>query len=141
MDSLQTHILNELNFNFSVLVVMETRINDRMLTLIQPYHFEYVPMPLSAGGVERMKTTMYDTKSLKKPLMSLFRHWLEIEFTKKSNIICGVVYRQHNSADCLLEYFEETLDQYSTTSKSIYLFGDININILSQRLVITLSNF
>ena len=42
-------------------------------------------MPLSAGGVERMKTTMYDTKSLKKPLMSLFRHWLEIEFTKKSN--------------------------------------------------------
>ena len=98
-------------------------------------------MPLSAGGVERMKTTMYDTKSLKKPLMSLFRHWLEIEFTKKSNIICGVVCRQHNSADCLLEYFEETLDQYSTTSKSIYLFGDININILSQRLVITLSNF
>ena len=98
-------------------------------------------MPLSAGGVERMKTTMYDTKSLKKPRMSLFRHWLEIEFTKKSNIICGVVYRQHNSADCLLEYFGETLDQYSTTSKSIYLFGDININILSQRLVITLSNF
>ena len=29
----------------------------------------------------------------------------EIEFTEKSNIICGVVSRQHNFADCFLEYF------------------------------------
>ena len=54
---------------------METRIKDRMWPTIPNYNFEYVPMPLSAGGVERMKTTMYDTKSLKKPLMSLFRHF------------------------------------------------------------------
>ena len=44
LDSLQTHILNELNINFSVLVVMETRINDRMLTLIQPYQITILNM-------------------------------------------------------------------------------------------------
>ena len=44
LDSLQTHILNELNFNFSFLVVMETRINDRMLTLIQPYQITILNM-------------------------------------------------------------------------------------------------
>ena len=81
-----------------------------------------------------MKTTIHDTKSLKKisnePFQAL---WLEIKFTKKSSIICGVVYRLHNSADCLLEYFEETVDQYSATDKSIYLSGDININILKSK--------
>ena len=51
MDNLQTHILNELNFHFSLLAVMETRIKDRMWPTIPNYNFEYVPMPLSAGGV------------------------------------------------------------------------------------------
>lgn len=37
------------------------------------------------------------------------------------------------TADCLLEYFEETVDQYSATDKSIYLLGDININILKSK--------
>ena len=56
--------------------------------------------------------------------------WIEIEFTKKRNIICGVVYRQHNSPERFLEYFEETIDRYSATGKSIYILGDVNINIL-----------
>lgn len=67
--------------------------------------------------------------------------WLEIEFTNKSNIICGIVYRQHNSADCFLEYFEETIDRYSATGKPIYLLGDVNINILHAQLAIMVKNF
>ena len=50
--------------------------------------------------------------------------------TNKSNIIWGVVNRQHNSADHFLEYFEETIDRYSATGRTIYLLGDVNINIL-----------
>ena len=74
---------------------------------------------------------MYDTKSSKKPLIQTL--WHEIEFTKKSNIICGVVYRQHNSVDHLLEYSEETIDRYSASSKSIYFLGDVNLNIFKSK--------
>ena len=56
--------------------------------------------------------------------------WLEIEFKTKSNIICGVVYRQHNSADRFLDYFEESIDHHSVSSKPVYLLGDVSINIL-----------
>ena len=56
--------------------------------------------------------------------------WLEIEFKTKSNIICGVVYRQHNSADRFLDHFEESMDHHSASSKPVYLLGGVNINIL-----------
>ena len=56
--------------------------------------------------------------------------WLEIEFKTKSNVICGVVYRQHNSADSFLDYFKESIAHYSASSKPVYLLGDVNINIL-----------
>ena len=46
------------------------------------------------------------------------------------NIICGVIYRQHNSVDRFLDYFEEAVDRYSATGKPICLLGDANINIL-----------
>ena len=34
--------------------------------------------------------------------------WVEIHFTNAANIICGVIYRQHNSPETFLKYFEET---------------------------------
>ena len=58
---------------------------------------------------------------------------LEIEFKTKSNIICGVVYRQHNSADRFLNYFEETIDRYGATGKPVYLLGDVNINTIQSQ--------
>ena len=56
--------------------------------------------------------------------------WLEIEFAKQSIVICGVVYKQHNSPERFLEYFEEAISRYSASGKLIYLCGDFNINIL-----------
>ena len=58
--------------------------------------------------------------------------WIELQFPKQSNIICGVInfYRQHNSVDRFLDYFEEAVDRYSATRKPICLLGDVNINIL-----------
>ena len=37
--------------------------------------------------------------------------WIEIHFTNKANIICGVIYRQHNSPEQFQEYFEETVQK------------------------------
>ena len=56
LQSLQTHLLDELNFHFNVLGITETKIHNSLENLdfnpsISHYNFEYVPTPLSAGGV------------------------------------------------------------------------------------------
>ena len=57
LDNFQNHLLQELNFNFSLIGLSETRISNAdssPLTFnpnIPGYYFEYVPTPLSAGGV------------------------------------------------------------------------------------------
>jgi len=57
LDNFQNHLLQELKFNFSIIGLSETRITNvdsSPLTFnpnIPGYYFEYVPTPLSAGGV------------------------------------------------------------------------------------------
>ena len=41
--------------------------------------------------------------------------WVELQFEMKSNIICGVIYRQHNSPESFETYFDETLDKLSNS--------------------------
>ena len=56
--------------------------------------------------------------------------WIEFQFAKQSNIIFGVIYKQNNSAERFVDYFDEAVDSYSATGKLICLLGDVNINIL-----------
>ena len=56
--------------------------------------------------------------------------WLEISFVKKKNIICGVIYRQHNSPERFQQYFEETIERYNASGKRICVLGDFNIDLL-----------
>ena len=56
--------------------------------------------------------------------------WIKIHFTNKANIICGVIYRQHNSPEQFQKYFEETIEKLSATGKVIYIMSDTNINLL-----------
>lgn len=55
LENFQTHLLDELNYHFSVIGVTETRIRNANSMDFNPeipgYTFEYVPTPLSAGGV------------------------------------------------------------------------------------------
>ena len=52
---LETHILDKLDFPFGIIEITETRITNEDLGgfnyNIPGYSFEYVPTPLSAGGV------------------------------------------------------------------------------------------
>ena len=92
---------------------------------------EFVPTPLSAGGVGMYIDDNLQYKVIEKNTNEAFQAlWLEIEFKTKRNIICGVVYRQHNSADRFLDHFEESIDHHSASSKPVYLLGGVNINIL-----------
>ena len=62
------------------------------------YKFEYSPTPLPAGGVgmyidEDLYYTVIETAS-ENAFQALL---IEIQFPKQANVICGAVYRQHNS--------------------------------------------
>ena len=57
--------------------------------------------------------------------------WVELQFERKSNIICGVIYRQHNSPESFQTYFDETIEKLSNSGKPIYVLGDFNINLLN----------
>ena len=56
--------------------------------------------------------------------------WIEIQLQQKSSIICGIIYRQHNSPKRFQEYFDDKLERLITSNKSIYIMGDFNINLL-----------
>ena len=46
------------------------------------------------------------------------------------NMICGIIYRQHNSPEVCQTYFEETIEKFAMTNKAIYIMGDFNIDLL-----------
>ena len=56
--------------------------------------------------------------------------WIEIQSSQKSEIICCIVYRQHNSPKRFQEYFDETLEKLIASNKSVYIVTDFNINLL-----------
>ena len=98
---------------------------------IPGYVFEYVPTPLASGGVglyinDSLKYTVIEKVS-DEAFQSL---WIEIQLPQKSNIICGIIYRQHNSPKRFQEYFDDKLERLITSNKSIYIMGDFNIDLL-----------
>ena len=134
-DNFETHLLHELDFQFSIIGLTETRItNVDSLNFecdLPGYVFEYVPTPLAAGGVGMYIDKTYKYTILEKCSNEAFQSlWIEIHNENSANIICGIIYRQHNSPDRFQVYFDETIERLSSTNKTIYLMGDFNINLL-----------
>ena len=98
LEKIQTHLLEELDFHFKIIGILETRIRNELgdldfNTMIPNYNFEYVPTPLSAGGVgmyidQRFKYTVIE-KISKEAFQAL---WYELHLPKKSkyNMWCGL---------------------------------------------------
>ena len=57
--------------------------------------------------------------------------WVEIHVAKKSTVICGVNYKQHNSPEKFISYFEQTVEKLSASGRRIFIMKDANINLLS----------
>ena len=136
LENLQVHLLDELNYSFSVIGVSETKISTvdsvNFDTSIPGYKFEYVPTPLASGGVgmyvkDSLNYTIIDKTSNEASQAS----WIEIHLSRQPNIICGVMYRQHNSPQQFLDYFDETLEKFSALNKPIFIMGDLDINLLA----------
>ena len=137
LDDFQCHILLELDFHFILLQcqklesIMIFLILTQIFLIITSSLFQH-PFLLEVLECTYMKQCI--TRLLKEHQKNEAFHplWIELQFPKQSNIICGVInfYRQHNSVDRFLDYFEEAVDRYSATRKPICLLGDVNINIL-----------
>ena len=98
---------------------------------IPGYNFEFVPAPLASGGVALFIDDRHGYRILEKASNEVLQAlWVEISFVKKKNIICGVVYRQHNSPERFQKYFEETIEKFAALGKQICVLGDFNIDLL-----------
>ena len=58
------------------------------------------------------------------------RFLLNYIFPENANIICGVLYKQHNSPERFQEYFDSTMEKLSATGKQIILMEDFNVKLL-----------
>ena len=104
LENFHTHLLDELDHDFSVIGVTETKITNMTKLDFNPqipnYQFEYVPTPLSCGGVGMYVSNSLNYTILEKTSNEAFQAlWIEIDFLHCKNIICGVIYRQHNSPE------------------------------------------
>ena len=79
------------------------------------------------------------TKEMKASTESFQVLWIEISFVKKKNVICGVLYRQHNSPGSFLKYLEETIDKFTSTGKNLCLLGNLIYVYKNSKPVITVA--
>ena len=135
IDNLQVHLLDELDYQFSVIGITETKITNSsgldFNARLSNYQFEYVPTPLSCGGFGMYINNCLKFKVLERTSKEAFQAlWIEIESPKSKNIVCGVIYRQHNDPEQFLQYLDMTLEKLSSSDKAVYLMGDFNIDLL-----------
>ena len=102
LENLQVQLLSELDYHFNIIGVTETKItNSTELNFnveIMGYKFEYVPTPLSFGGVGMYVDNTLEYVIIEKHSNEAFQAlWIEIINSNKKNIICGIIYRQHNN--------------------------------------------
>ena len=135
LENLQVHLLDELDYHFSVIGITEAKITNSARIDFNPhipnYQFEQVPTPLSCGGVGMYVDANLNYTVLEKTSNEAFQAlWIELEFLKGKNVICGVIYRQHTSPEQFQTYFDMTIERLSSTNKPIYVMGDFNIDLL-----------
>jgi len=124
-------LLDELDFHFNVIGITETKITNSNENNFHPsipgYVFEYVPTPLASGGVGLFVDQSLHYTVLEKTSNEAFQAiWIEISFVNHKNIVCGIIYRPHNSPD----YFEEVIEKMVSDDKTVYIMGDFNIDLL-----------
>ena len=134
-------LLSQLNHNFGILAITETRINSSAPSLnfqLPNYSIEHTPTESSAGGVllyisnrysYKIRTDLSNICYKSKNLESVF---IEINQPNKSNLIVGLIYRHPCMAlDEFNNHFLSTLlDKTSNENKTMILLGDFNIDLL-----------
>ena len=122
-----------------IIAISETRIakQESLLNNMNLNNYsEFTPTVSSAGGTllyiaNHLSYKCHDLNIYKKnELESIF---IEIANLRKSIIIVGLIYRQPATefTDFICSYLNKTLENNSKEQKSIFLLGDINVNLLN----------
>ena len=136
LENFESHVLDEIDYQFDIIGISETKITNNALPInlnlnIPNYCLEYVPTPLSCGGVGMYINKRLIYSVLERTSNENFQAlWIEIHQSNKKNIICGILYRQHSCPKSFLDYLEKALDFYSSKNKSLFILGDFNIDLL-----------
>ena len=92
---------------------------------------EYIPTPVSSGGEGLFIDESLNDRVLEKISNEAFQAlWVEITFENKKNVICGILYRQHNSPEHFHFYLDESIEKFTYSRKDIVIMGDFNIDLL-----------
>ena len=95
------------------------------------YVLEHVPTPLASGGAGVFVDQSINYNVLEKTSNEALRVlWVEISFVNHKNIVCGIIYDQHNSPDYFLTYLDKTIEILVSDDKDVYIMGDFNIDLL-----------
>ena len=92
---------------------------------------ECVPTPVSSGGEGLFIHELLNDRVLEKISNEAFQAlWVEITFENKKNVICGILYRKHNSPECFHLYLDESIENFTYCRKDIVIMGDFNIDLV-----------
>ena len=90
-----------------------------------------MPTPLAYGGAGFFVDQSINYNVLEKTSNEAFRVlWVEISFVNHKNIVCGIIYDQHDSPDYFLTYLDKTIEILVSDDKDVYITGDFNIDLL-----------
>ena len=54
-----------------------------------------------------------------------FSRSLDYVVCKEKNVICGIIYRQHDSPESLQSYLDEVLERISSNDKTVHIMGHL----------------
>ena len=73
-----------------------------------------------SGGVPLFIDEKHNYRVLEKTYNTAFQALrTEISLVKKKNVICGIIYRQHNSPERFQQYFDESIEKYMALDEEI----------------------
>ena len=116
-------LLYELDFHFNVIGITETKFQMR-ITFIQAFQVMFLNTYQHVWPLEAYDCLLINhciIRFLKRPLFKPFVN---------ENIVCGIIYRHHNSPEYFQSYFEEVIEKMVSDDKTVYIMGDFNIDLL-----------
>ena len=144
-------LLNDLNVNFDILAITESRIKKDSSSPVNlhldNYSIEQTPTETSAGG-----TLLYINKRLSYQLRNDLKLYhpgktestfIEIICSKSTNVIVGYIHKHPalQINDFKSDFISPLLKLRKESSKRIFLLGDFNIDLLKYQLSDSITNF
>lgn len=137
-DSL-SQMLHQLNHNFSIIGLSETKINSSKPqfanTSLSGYKFISQPTLSNAGGVGfyvNENLSFHLRSDFSKTTVDFESLWIELQSSLHHIIIIGVIYRHPNSdTQSFLSYLNNVLQNINNENKYCMVLGDFNFNLLN----------